>query len=460
MRNGVLLAGLFVLGLLGPGAAAQPSERLNVLFIMSDDLRPELASYGHPIVKTPNIDALGAAGVRFERAFCQFPVCNPSRTSLLTGRYPTTTGVVDNERHFRDRHPDFVTLPQHFKQQGYRTLRTGKIFHGGLDDPLAWTEGGEAQRPSPTSAPLQRTKQETLTRQQRSDRIVVLKEPDGQDHADYHTAEQAIAYLNENKDKPFFLACGFLKPHSPPTAPKRFFDMYDVNQVRLPVDFAPRMTVPPGFPASSLTPNGDLFINRDASPEEAKEMIRAYWASLTWVDWNVGRVVDELDRLGLRDKTVIVFWGDHGYHLGEMGKWAKHGSMFDWGTHVPQIVVAPGRAGNGTPCNRIVESIDLYPTLVELCGLPMPDGLEGDSLVPLLDDPGAAWDRPAYSVGPRGDAVRTDRWRYARFADGEFLIDEDKDALERTNLASDIEFQAIKQEMSDLLDQMPNARKK
>ncbi len=453
MLRPILLLGLTLLTL-GQGTAAPAADKLNVLFLMSDDLRPELSGYGHPTVQTPNIDALGRAGVRFERAYCQYPLCNPSRTSLLTGRYPTTTGVLDNTRHFRDDHPEIVTLPQHFKNHGYVALRTGKIFHGGLDDTEAWTEGGEPRRTAAQEAARKKDHAENYRSQ--SDRFVVL-EGDGQSHGDYKTADKAIAFLQQNKDRPFFLACGFSKPHSAPTAPQRFYDLYDVSRVPLPVDFASTPTVPAGFPAACLTPNGDLFIGREASKEEARVMIRAYWASLTWVDWNVGRVVAELDRLGLRDNTVIVFWGDHGYHLGEKGKWAKHGSLFEIGARVPQIIIAPGAAGNGTSCNRIVETLDIYLTLVELCGLPAPEGLEGDSLVPLLQDPGASWDKPAFTVTTTGRGVRTDRWRYAEWPGpkgGAMLIDEQNDPHELKNLADDPQYQDVRKRLSSLLQRL------
>lgn len=436
-----------------------PKPKLNVLFILSDDLRPELASYGHPVVKTPNIDGLARAGVRFERAYCQYPLCNPSRTSLLTGRHPTTTGVLDNRIDFRADHPDWITLPQFFKQNGYASLRTGKIFHGGIDDPLAWTEGGDPPRARTTAA----TKKAQLKTQDpaKSDRRVVL-EGDGEQHADFRAAETAIDYLGRHQDRPFFLACGFTKPHSPPTAPKRFYEMYDPKQVVLPPDFAARPTVPEGFPKLSVPPrSSDLFIGRDASPEEAREMIRAYWASLTWVDWNVGRVLAELDRLKLRDKTVIVFWGDHGYHLGEKGKWSKHGSLFEVGARVPLIIVAPGAKGNGKSSPRIVQTLDLYPTLVELCGLTPPSGLQGQSLALLLRQPDAPWNHPAFTVAGSlqnlHKAVRTDRFRYAEYQNGQggaMLFDELNDPQERVNLADNPQFAEVRARLSRQLREL------
>jgi arylsulfatase A-like enzyme len=290
-------------------------------------------------------------------------------------------------------------------------------------------------------------------RAKRSDQIVVL-EGDGQAHGDFKTAERAIEFLRTYKDKPFFLACGFTKPHSPPTAPKKFFDLYDAAAIKLPRDFAARATVPEGFPARCLTPNGDLFIGRDATEDEARKVIQAYWASISWTDWNVGRVVAELDKLGLRQNTVIVFWGDHGYHLGEKGKWSKHGSLFEVGTRVPLIVVAPGAKGNGKVAPRPVQALDIYPTLCELCRLKAPAGIEGHSLVPLLSDPNATWDHPAFSVfGPKqiGVAVRTEKFRYVEYDGGKsgaMLFDVTADPSESKNLIDDPKLAKVREDLS------------
>jgi iduronate 2-sulfatase len=458
---------------------AQPAgpKKLNVLFIVSDDLRTELGSYGSPLAKTPNIDALARAGVRFDRAYAQFPLCNPSRVSMLTGRRPATTGVLGNRADFRVEHPDWITLPQLFKQHGYATLRTGKIFHGGIDDAVSWTEGGDPRRPlAPEGDAGQRAGRATAAspgragaaRAQASDRWVVL-EGNGETHGDYAVADRAIRYLRENKDEPFFLAVGFVKPHSPPTAPKTFYDLWNVDDIPLPVNFAPRPTVPEGFPTASIRPrNADLFIGRDASEREAKEMIRAYLASTAWMDWNVGRVVAELDRLGLRDDTIVVFWGDHGYQLGERGKWSKAGSLFEQGARTPFIVVAPKATANGRSTDRVVQNLDIYPTLAALCGLTPPKEIEGRSLVPLLNDPDAEWNHPAFTVWSedgkayQGVAVRTARWRYAEFGpdaiNGAMLFDERADPLELKNLADDPKFAAERKELSALVRQYARAR--
>ena len=447
----------------GQGAAPAP-RRPNVLFFMSDDMRVELGCYDSRFgALTPNLDALARAGVRFDRNYCQFPLCNPSRASLLTGRNPTATGVLGNRTDFRVKHPDWTSLPQLFRENGYVSLRTGKIYHGGLDDPKAWTVGGGARegdggagghtleiqraevggRPDYDPEPLELD----VRQAPHSDRIVVL-DGMGEGHPDYHTADVAIQYLRQYRDQPFFLGCGFVKPHSPPCAPQHFLDLYDPDKIQLTPDFAPWPTVPPGFPSAAIRKrNADLFIGRGASVAEAKQVIRAYIASISWADWNLGRVMAELDRLGLRENTIIVFAVDHGYQLGEKGKWSKAGSLFEMGTRVPLLLVVPGAAGNGRPCYRIVESLDIYPTLAELCGLPAPAELEGRSFVPLLHDPQAPWDRPAYSVWSEdgatlhGVAVRTPDWRYAEFGpagrNGAMLFDPKADPLEMTNLAAD-----------------------
>jgi arylsulfatase A-like enzyme len=443
------LISLAAVSLFAPAASAQ-AKKLNVLFIMSDDMRPDLGCYGHKVARTPHLDRLAARGVRFDRAYCQFPLCNPSRTSILTGRLPTTTKVLENTTFFRDLHPDWVALPELFRSRGYVTLRVGKIFHGGLDDVKSWSEGGDERKTVKKPTPADRKKN--------SDRIVVL-DGDGESHGDHKTADKTIELLRKYKDQPFFLACGFTRPHSPPTAPRRFMDLYDPATIALPKNFAARPTVPPGYPKQCVTQNGDLFIGRDASEAEARDMIRAYWASVSWVDWNVGRVLAELERLGLADNTIVIFWGDHGYHLGEFGKWAKHGSLFEIGTRVPLIVSMPGAKGNGTTAPRPVQSMDIYPTLCELCGLGQPKGLEGHSFRKLLEAPQGDWPHPAFSVYGNakkviGLAVRTERYRYVEYdggAGGAMLFDHADDPHELRNRADDPALGAVRRELAGLL---------
>lgn len=455
---------------------AADTTKPNVLFIISDDFRTELGCYGSKLAKTPNLDKLAAQGMRFDRAYCQFPLCNPSRVSMLTSRSPGVTGVLGNRTDFRGAHPEWITLPQLFKQNGYVTLRTGKIFHGGIDDSISWTEGGDARRNlkgmdedenRPARSRAENADNQTRNTTNRtarangSDRWVVL-EGDGESHGDYKTTDRAIKYLRDNKEKPFFLAVGFVKPHSPPTAPKKFYDLWDAEKIPLPVDFAPRPTVPPGFPKAAIRPrNSDLFIGRDASEPEAREMTRAYLASSAWMDWNVGRVLAELDKQGLRDNTIIVFWGDHGYQLGEKGKWSKAGSLFEQGDRTPFIVVDPRSKAKGQSCERVVQNLDFYPTLAELCGLTPPREIEGRSLVPLLKNPQAEWHHPAFTVWSEdgktfhGVAARNERWRYAEFgpdgSNGAMLFDTQADARDLKNVADDPKFNGVRKELSGLV---------
>ncbi len=454
-------------------ASGQGKERsMNVLFLISDDMRTELNSYGSRMAQTPNLDQLARDGVRFERAYCQYPLCGPSRSSLLTGRRPTTSGLYSNREWFGATYPDWVSLPKYFRLHGYEVLRTGKVFHGGIDDTEAWTEGGEPRlhgSPVNDDPPSALSEEELRNHFQRrapkltsgagtnrySDRWQAVEGDSAKALGDTKVADRAIEYIKRSKQtgKPFFIACGFSKPHSPLVAPKEFFDLYDVEKIPLPPDFASLPMVPVGFPAGAIRPNNaDLFINRSASPEEARAMIRAYLACVSYVDWNVGRVLAELDRQGLRENTIIVFWSDHGYQLGEKGKWSKAGSLWEQGARVPFIILDPRVKGNGQSSPRIVELLDIYPTLADLCGLPKPDGLDGVSLRPLLDNPSADWNRPAYTVwnehgkGITGVVVRTERWRYAEYfgaGAGAFLTDPANDPYELVNLVNDPQYKEV-----------------
>jgi len=458
------------------GVALNPllksGKKPNVLFFMSDDMRVELGCYNSRFgAHTPHLDALSKSGVRFDKNYCQFPLCNPSRTSLLTGRHPTTTRVLGNRTAFRDTHPEWISLPQLFKNNGYTTLRTGKIFHGGIDDPKAWSQGGELpddEGPDQIGHTKQKSKivrtktfSKGMDKAAYSDRIVIL-DGNGEGHGDYNCASRAIQFLRDNKDKPFFLGCGFVKPHSPPTAPQKFFDLYNPASFVLPEDFATTPTVPPGFPSAAIRKrNADLFIGRSSEPHEAREVIQAYLASISWTDWNIGRVIEELEHLGLRDNTIIVFVADHGYQLGEKGKWSKAGSLFEMGTRVPTIISAPMAQGNGKTCTTITQSIDLYPTLAELCGLTLPEGIESRSITHLLNDPNSPSSEPAYSVWSEdgntlyGVSVRTLKWRYAEYGkegvNGCMLLDMENDPHELHNVANDPKNESIVSDLSKLV---------
>ena len=490
--------------------ATQPATpKYNVLFIISDDLRAELGSYGG-LAKTPNLDALANKGVKFERAYCQYPLCNPSRTSMLTGTYPTQSGVIGNRDDWRATHPDWVTLPRLFKDNGIPSLRTGKIFHGidWLDDPKAWTEGGTFKPVTATSQaaavardrrggegevdPDARPRRNAATRltpatnpagpvdhnsreyllagsapvpgqpaqQARSDHWGATD--DGPDGGTAGSTHQAIDYLNRYKDQQFFLAVGYSKPHSPLDTSLRFFQEYDFNQIPLPVDYQTKPTLPAGFPQGAIRPNNaDLFVGkRESTPESARDMIRAYLACISSVDFNVGKVLAEVDRLGLADKTIVVFWGDHGYQLGEKGKWSKAGSVWEQGARVPTFIYAPGLPGMGKSSPRVVESVDFYRTLADLTGLKVDDHVDGRSLVPLLKNPTAEWNHPAYTVWSEDGrtltaiSVRNERYRYAEFtagAGGAMLLDEVNDPHELKNVVDDPAHAAVRAELAKLV---------
>ena len=468
-----------------PTASAQKKppkqgRKYNVLFISADDLRPEIGAYGNPIIKTPNIDRIAKRGTKFNRAYTQYPLCNPSRTALLTGRYPTQTKIYNSNDYFRRKFPDWVTLPQYFKQNGYATLRSGKIFHGGIDDQVSWTEGGEPTDPAITErgkpGAVQVSESDrydggeagqvapSSNRASRSDRIVIL-EGDGETHGDYKAATRAIELMEKYKGKPFFLAVGFVKPHSPPTAPKKFFDLYDASKMPLPIDFATTPKATPGFPEISISPrNADLFIGRESPPDLAREMIRAYYASTSFADAQVGRVLDALEKNNLQDNTVIVFWSDHGYHLGEKGKWSKAYSLYEINLRVPLIVAVP--RGKTQTSERNVQLQDLYPTLAALCGLPRPEEIEGNNIAPLLEKPNEKWDKPAYSVvqyqDKIGKSVRYQNWHYAEWEEGKsgaMLTDIVADPHEMKNLANDAKYARVVSEMKKLLREMPEENK-
>jgi iduronate 2-sulfatase len=466
------------------------ANKLNVLFLMSDDMRPELACYGNSLVGAQNLAKLAKAGVMFERGYCPFPLCCPSRSAMLTGRQVANSGVYGNRTWFGDIHPELVSLPKYFMHNGYITMHGGKIFHGGIDDTEAWTVGGQPRGlagageadmdiPTPTAraamfgdpAPGDVGQ---ATSNPGSDSVKILSESEEARFGDNMAANRVIEFLNGYKgqygDQPFFIAYGSVKPHSPPTAPQRFFDAIPIDKIQLPVDFAPHRTVPAGFPEGCLRPrNADLFIGRDATPDQAKAMIQAYYASIMFADMNLGRVIDALDNLGLREKTIVVFSADHGYQLGEKGKWSKAGSLWEEGARVPLMICAPKAKGNGQVCKRMVETMNLYPTLVELCGLPMPAGQEGRSMTKLLDDPAATWNYPAYTVWSEdgtsnnnfnahptlsGISVRVERWRYAEYVlGGPMLLDMDNDPHQLKNLALDPAYADITAKLADLIKQ-------
>ncbi len=429
----------------------------NVLFIAVDDLRNDLGSYGHPLVKTPNIDRLAKRGMRFDRAYCQYPVCNPSRTSLLTGLRPDATGVLSNSTNFRAKLPDVVTLPQLFRQQAYYTASLGKIFHRGLtmedlraemDDKKSWDEARYFQ----TTGQGQLGEGRNLTGGRLAWCHWLAAEGDDEDQPDGQIAREAIRLLEQQRERRFFLALGFHKPHDPFIAPKRYFDLYPLDELKLPRDPAGRTPdVPHAIPAG---PREEFARFTD---RERREFMRAYYAGISFTDAQIGKVLDALDRLKLADNTIIVFFGDHGYHLGERGWWNKN-TIFELSARAPLIVVTPKMTAKGKSSSRLVEFLDIYPTLAELCDLPAPANLQGRSFGPLLDDPRRPWKNAAFTQVQRGPvagySVRTERWRYSEWDEGKQgaeLYDHRRDPGEYKNLAQDPKYTGTVTELRKLL---------
>jgi uncharacterized sulfatase len=447
-RLSVNSAGLTLFAVLAAAwfaGASFAAEKPNVLFIAVDDMNHNLGTYGHPLVKSPHIDRVAQMGTRFDRAYCQFPLCSPSRSSLMTGLRPDTIKVFNLTTHFREATPEVVTLPQLFMKHGYYAARVGKIYHyqvpgdigtDGLDDPPSWN-----RRINP------------IGRDRADKKLVVNLTPGrtlgiGLDYlrseagdgelTDGMVATETIKLLEANKDKPFFIAAGFYLPHLPFIAPKKYFDLYAFEKVQVakgPFDYMKEL--PAG--AMSVRPWPWMGVNET----QLREAVQAYWACISYVDAQVGRLLDTLDRLGLADKTIIVFWSDHGYHVGEHGL-VKKQSLFENCARSPLIIAAPGAKGKGKPSPRLVEFLDIYPTVAELAGLTPPKHLEGRSLKPLLDNPRANWDRPAFTQVWRatypGHSVRTERYRYIEWDNGKQgaqLYDCQTDPEEKRNLIDD-----------------------
>ncbi|MER3417238.1 MAG: iduronate-2-sulfatase [Gemmataceae bacterium] len=447
------------LGLL-PACAA---EKLNVLLVVSDDLCNRLGCYGDTRAQSPHVDRLARRGVRFDRAYCQYPLCNPSRASFLTGRRPDTTRVQDNSLHFRKTLGDIVTLPQAFRQAGYFVARVGKLYHygvpgdigtNGLDDAPSWDRVVNPRGRDRDDEDQIFTLRPDLQGPARFGGVLSWLAAEGTDdeQTDAKGAAAAIELLEQNRDRPFFLAVGFYRPHTPFVAPKAYFAKHPLEHIQLPqVPQKHRQTAPP-LAFASARPEQDKMTD-----ELRRQAIQAYYASVSFMDAQLGRLLDALDRLDLTRRTIVVFTSDHGYHLGEHGLWQKM-SLFENSARVPLIISVPGTRAGGRPCTRTVELVDLYPTLVDLCGLPVPKGLEGTSLRPLLNDPEAPWDKPAFTQvvhrGVRGRTVRTERYRYTEWDDGlqgAQLYDYATDPKETVNRAADPKYAEVVISMRRLL---------
>jgi uncharacterized sulfatase len=407
----------------------------NVLFIVVDDLNNSLGCYGHSIVKSPNIDSLAERGIRFERAYCQFTVCNPSRTSFLTGLRPDSTGILNNKVPFRSKLPDAVTLPQLFREHGYFTARVGKIFHAGgkMDDSKAWDIASD-----PKGTPLgKKGEGRNLTGGRVKWCRWLAAEGNDEDQSDGQVAAEAVKFLEQHHNEPFFIAAGFHKPHDPFIAPKRYFDLYPLESLKLPKDPPDRSDELPQAIGSGWKKDFDRFTDR-----ERLEFMRAYYAGISFMDAQVGKIIEAMDRLDLWRNTVVMFFGDHGYHLGQRGWWNKN-TVFELSARAPLIVVRPQMRRKGGSCSRIVEFVDFYPTLADLCGLPVPENLEGRSFKPLLNNPNLPWKKMAFTQVQRGKiagrSVRTERWRYTEWDEGRQgveLYDHENDPGEYYNLAN------------------------
>jgi uncharacterized sulfatase len=438
-------------------AAARAEQRLNVVLIMADDLNCDVGCYAHPLVKTPHVDRLAARAARFERAYCQYPVCNPSRVSMLSGCRPTTTRVIDNVTPSRAHLRDVVFLPQHFRQHGYRTCKVGKIFHTGdqFEDSPSW-DIDVREQPTAKNPPAAQ-----IIGRRAVDGMIL--DCDDADTWDGFVAQRGVELLDEaaRRDQPFFVAIGFRRPHRPYIAPQPYHDLYPSSAI-------PPLMEPPehlaSIPRLALTYRcGDERLDERRRPDIAG----SYYASVSFMDAQLGLVLDAIDRRQLWANTVVVFVSDHGYHLGDHGGLWHKMTLFENCARVPLLIAAPGRSPS--VAKQVVELIDLYPTLCELCQLDPPDGLEGMSLAPLLVDPNQPIKPAAFTVvcrnmmgngnqlDPRqmGRSVRTDRWRYTLWFDGgEELYDHHADPREFQNLAQRPELAEVVAEHRKLLAEL------
>ncbi len=450
----------------------RPAQRPpNVLFIMSDDLNANIGAYGHPFVKTPNIDRLAARGVRFERAYCNYPLCNPSRVSLLSGLRPDTSGVTNNDRYLRG----VTYLPEYFSKHGYFSARVGKIEHGadqvergamppiikwdsqetppGGNAPIILRDFWAAQKAGLKPAPV------------KPQQIVEYRAVDSPDEEqeDGKTARRVVQLMEQHRDRPWFLAAGLYRPHLPFIAPKKYFEMYPPEKIVLPKEYEPvgdRADIPP----IAFTKTGEA---EKLSDLEKKRTIAAYYACVSYMDAQVGVMLDGLDRLGMRDNTVVVFLSDHGFHLGEhagrggdQGLWRKQ-TLFEESKRTPLIVAAPGRVRGGA-ARGLVDFVDIYPTLIDLTGLPAKRELDGVSFAPLLSNPARVWKKAIFSQVERGKAmgrsVRNERFIYNEWGTPQVaeLYDHQSDPREYRNLANDPKQAATLAQMRQLLQNGPN----
>jgi iduronate 2-sulfatase len=463
-----------ILPLFGLSVALCAADRpMNVLFFAVDDLRPEALASGSDLIRTPNLDRIAAKGTTFDRAYCQQAVCSPSRSSLMTGRRPDATRVWDLETHFRVALPDAVTIGQHFKNNGYFVQGMGKIFHGGFDDAPTWSTPWQTPKSSQYASPealkaMQDPKNKDGKGRARGPAVESADVPDDT-YTDGRTARLAAETLAalKKKGQPFFLAVGMAKPHLPFVAPKKYWDLYDPAKIYVPKF----QQLPKDAPAFVGHTNGELRSYSDIpkdgpiSDELARRLRHGYYAATSYMDAQVGVVLDALEKEGLAANTVIVLWGDHGWQLGEHGLWHKH-TNFELAARAPLLISVPGQKAAGRRSLSLAEFIDIYPTLADVCGLPKPKDAEGVSLKPVLDDASASVRPVAISQYPRNDgakslmgySIRDDRWRLTLWRDRKDntihateLYDEANDPHETVNVAARAENAEVVAKLSKFL---------
>jgi len=448
--------------LFAAGKRITGGKKRNVLFIAVDDLRPQLGCYGHKQMLSDNIDGLAADGVIFLRSYCQVPVCGASRASLLTGVRPTRDRFISYNVWAEKDLPGALSLGKHFKNNGYHTISNGKVFHHANDCKDSWSENPWRPRGPWMNYLLEENKK--LVREGSDGRGPAFESADVPDNAyfDGMIADKAISDLGRlaDIDKPFFLALGFFKPHLPFNAPKKYWDLYNREEI----DLADNPFRPKGAPDAALHNWGELRSyagipgKGPLSDELARTLIHGYYACVSYTDAQIGRVLAELERLGLRDNTVVLLWGDHGWNLGEHGLWCKH-CNFETSLHSPLIVTAPGIKG-GTRTNALTEYLDIYPSLCQLCDLSLPAHLQGKSFVPLMKEPNRPWKKAVFSRYYNGDSVKTDRYRYTewRKKDGQvyarMLYDHSVDLVENVNISERPENKELVEKLSEMLQEI------
>jgi arylsulfatase A-like enzyme len=451
---------------------ARAADKPNVLFIAIDDLRDWVGYLGNKQVKTPNLDKLAARGVYFTRSFCASPCCNPSRSALLTGMRPGTSGVYNNGDDWRKIVPEgTVTLPLHFKNNGYYVAGAGKIYHGGaggfnrLSD---WhdylSERGQGGEDDPDTKSKRQRKAES---KEGWDGVGGIRfgplECEDKDMVDYQSVSYIVKKLGQKQEKPFFFACGLHKPHMPWSVPKKYYELYPIDNIQLPkVQENDLDDIPPAGIAMAR-PDGDHA--NILKSGRWKVAVQEYLATISFCDAMIGRLIDGFDKSAYKDNTIICLWSDHGWHLGEKQHWRKF-ALWEEATRAPYIWVAPGVTKPGGACNRTVDYMQIYPTLCDLAGLPTPKQLEGASIRKLLEKPDAPWEKPAITTWLYNNhAVRNEEWRYIRYANGdEELYHNLMDPLEWNNLAKRPEYARQKEEMARWLPKInkepPDAQKK